>query len=140
MVYERCHCIMYYMPQMYENATICGSQHSQCLMQVPAKYLTNIVQSHICDCFPTCSEITYAASLSFAQLLEYSPKMHSMGLPRTEMAVMHVYSPVRIMRSYDRKEHATITDFVCRSLFASNYTLMDNLVSRILEYSIFFSV
>lgn len=113
-VYDRCQCIMYFMPQVYENATVCGSQHSKCLSRVPAKYLAGMVQSHICDCFPSCSEITYSASMSFAQLLEHSPKVRSTGLPRTELAVMHAYLPVRALRNYDRKEHVTVTDFVCK--------------------------
>lgn len=108
-IYSRCKCIMYYMPLFYENATICSDEHDKCLSKIPAKY-ASLAQ---CDCPPACSELLYGVSTSFAQLLEKNPITTATGLHSKNLAVLHAYFPIKVLRGYDRRELVTFTDFLC---------------------------
>lgn len=108
-IYQRCKCIMYYMPLMYTNASICGKPHGKCLKKIP----TNATQSGACGCLPACSELTYSASMSFARLLNESWITTTNGLLANDLAVLHAYFPMNVLRTYERREHVTFTDFLC---------------------------
>lgn len=80
-----CGCVLYYMPIVDENTTICSREDIECSLQLKLTIQTGQDEMLRCDCLPGCFEIGYQADVTTAmlsnafhvaqaQLLAFSPE------------------------------------------------------------------
>lgn len=65
---EVCGCVLYYMPRVDENTTICNRDDWTCYERIQLAIETATNDTFQCNCLPGCFEISYYADVSSARL------------------------------------------------------------------------
>lgn len=65
---EVCGCVLYYMPRVDENTTICNRDDWTCYERIQLAIETASNDTFRCNCLPGCFEINYYADVSNARL------------------------------------------------------------------------
>lgn len=67
-MYEFCGCIIYYMPHIFPNITICGRKDEICYERVKLNIELAFNKSYECKCYPGCFEVSYTSVLTSARI------------------------------------------------------------------------
>lgn len=65
---QHCGCVLYYMPRLNEDTTICNRENSVCYEEIKLAVELGTNSSFRCECLPGCFEISYTADMSTARL------------------------------------------------------------------------
>lgn len=65
---EVCGCILYYMPPVDENTTICSPANFECYGQIKLAIELAKNDTYQCNCLPGCFETNYRADISTVKL------------------------------------------------------------------------
>lgn len=68
LVSQECGCVLYYMPRVDENTTICSQDQIDCAAKLKQTIQMGMDATARCDCMPGCFEINYRADVSTAMM------------------------------------------------------------------------
>lgn len=63
-----CGCVLYYMPRVDENTTICSRDDIECSKELKRTIQMGLNQTFRCDCLPGCFEISYRSEVTTTRL------------------------------------------------------------------------
>lgn len=120
-IYDRnCNCILYYLPLIRDDVTICGAIEQRCVDNV-TRLIESKTNSHfMCYCLPSCYAISYDADLSATPILTQASHSHvqfKSDVLRSndvkDLAILHVYFQDSHFRSQIKEELIGFTEFLC---------------------------
>lgn len=116
---KHCGCVSYYMPQFYDNISICNIDQMNCELRVTLRTDNNI-KSCLDDCMPSCYDMnykvdTFTAKLSHNGFNVVNVKLQNMSEEyiQDNIAVVHMYFNEHSFRSFLQTEFIGISDFLC---------------------------
>lgn len=130
---EYCNCILYYLPKVDPNSTICGPKDNKCTREVQRK-MESADKNISCEiCAPACYELGYDTVITSTQLVkgnfitkeDLPDKFFAEDLDggESDLAIVHFYYGNNFFRSIDKEELFGFTEFLCEFfiLLISNY-------------------
>lgn len=111
--YENCHCIIYNMPRVYANITICGRSDDKCIDTLRNEIKVGSNSSLKCDCPYGCHNIKFEMELSSMPIFEGAPRLQKNNLSRGNASILQVYYQSTYYRSEDKEELIGFTEFLC---------------------------
>lgn len=116
---KHCNCIFYYMPKIYNNASLCGISEVQCMRNYHV-HLDNQSKSCLDHCLPACYELTFQMKTFSTKLAPRGYIVNSKYLGNRSrdyivenVAVVHMFFKENSFRSNVKKEYIGISDFLC---------------------------
>lgn len=110
-----CHCIMYYMPRIHSNITICSYSDYECAKKVERELLIKRDPRFKCEqCLSGCFAINYENTFSTAKLFDKSPYFAHNKIDPNNVAFLHIYYARSTFRSQTKEELVGFTDFLCK--------------------------
>lgn len=118
---QNCGCIMYYLPRIREDISICGGTDQYCVRNVMRLIESKTNSSFVCNCLPSCYAINYEAELSGAPILMHASHSHVeyktsvlSSHDVTDLAILHVFFKENNFRSQIKEELIGFTEFLCK--------------------------
>lgn len=118
---QNCRCILYYLPRIREDITICGGTDQMCVQNVMRLIESKTNGSFLCNCLPSCYAINYEAELSSAPTLTQAIHTHVdyktnvlRSYDTNDLAILHVFFKENSFRSQIKEELIGFTEFLCR--------------------------
>lgn len=68
LIYQACGCVLYYMPRMGNDTTICNRDDYDCYKTVKQAIDLTQNDSYSCSCMPGCFELSYGSEVSLSRL------------------------------------------------------------------------
>lgn len=112
--YANCNCILYYMPRIVKNITICGRADRDCVFRVKEELQLQRNDSFICNCFYGCHAIKFEMALSSAPIFKNAPAVKRRDLTAGNTSLLHIYYQRGYYRGLDKEELIGFTEFLCR--------------------------
>ncbi|XP_031627357.1 pickpocket protein 28-like [Contarinia nasturtii] len=109
---RQCNCILYYMPRFKDDITICGRSDEACIEKTTLQIQEHNNTELLCDCLPSCFEVTYDSEISMAPLLPQAPLLAKQGLLGPNVSVMHIFFKNNYFRSQRKDELIGFTEFL----------------------------
>lgn len=124
---EICGCILYYLPKIDPNTTICSPAKSKCTQDVQRK-MESADENITCEnCAPACYELSYDTVITSTELVngnfttrEDIPEMffkHELERGESDLAIVHIYYGNNFFRSTVKEELFGFTEFLCEFFF-----------------------
>lgn len=117
---NNCGCIMYYLPRIRDDVSICGGSDQLCVKNVMQLIESKTNSSFTCNCLPSCYAIGYEAELSVAPTLtqaQHSHVKYKTSLLKkyavSDLAILHVFFQENNFRSQIKEELIGFTEFLC---------------------------
>lgn len=110
---RHCNCIMYYMPKVFHNVSICGKSEESCISKMK-DVLKTVNENVDCDCLPSCNSVDYDSELSSAPILnpvQLFPKLNDQEIQN--LSILQVFFRENSFRAQKRKELFGFTEFLC---------------------------
>lgn len=111
---ERCKCIMYYMPSISKNASICGRSDDGCLERIRETINAEMNEDADCDCLPACNSVDYDGEVSSAPIfapIQLMPKLDHQEIQN--ISAVQVFFRENSFRGQKREELIGFTEFLC---------------------------
>lgn len=116
-----CNCVLYYMPRISEDITICSRSDWGCVTEVRRMIELKYNNSYSCSCLPACFGITYGTEISMASLISNGISFHeeilldnNLRWRTKDLAIVQIYFRDTFFRSQTREELIGLTEFLCK--------------------------
>lgn len=109
-----CKCILYFLPRLIDDITICGRSDDVCVRHVTTQIAAQTNSSYECDCLPGCFELTYDGQVSMAPMLDNTTILRNQNFSAPNVSVLHIFYKKKTLRSERKEELVGFTDFLCR--------------------------
>lgn len=100
---SNCNCVLYYMPRLHDDITICGRSNDACVNDVNRELRSKTNSSFVCECLPGCFALAYDTEMSLSPLLGRSPLLQSRKLVASNTAMVHIYYKDQSTRSQKKE-------------------------------------
>ncbi|TDG39513.1 hypothetical protein AWZ03_014061 [Drosophila navojoa] len=119
---QRCGCVVFYMPRINGNDTVCSIREAQCVESVRLHTIGHVVESCLDNCLPSCFDLSYQAT-TYATKISYNDFRHanahmrnlSQAYVERNIAVVNLYYKEHTFRASKQTEFIGISDFLCAS-------------------------
>lgn len=121
-LYQRCNCIPYNFPLLYNNATICTMQQSFCIAKANNKW-AQVSQESLClqRCLPGCFDLAFLPDSFSAPLAERNYTIQNKLLRnmakdemRKNIALVHFYYRESVFHGDLKNIYIGFTEFLCK--------------------------
>lgn len=117
---QHCGCIVFYMPRLHDNDTVCSIRETQCVEGVRLHAAGVAVESCLDNCLPSCFDLTfnaiaYSTKISYDDFRVANPAMRNLSQSYVErsIAVLNLYYKEQTFRANKQTEFIGISDFLC---------------------------
>ncbi|XP_017850493.1 pickpocket protein 28 [Drosophila busckii] len=117
---QHCGCVVFYMPRINGNDTICSIRETQCVERVRLHTVGSTgVASYLDSCLPSCFDLTfnsftYSTRISAEGFKFANPQLKNFSLEHLErsIAVVHMYFKEQTFRASKQTEFIGFSDFL----------------------------
>ncbi|XP_060661442.1 pickpocket protein 28 [Drosophila nasuta] len=116
---QHCGCVVFYMPRIHGNDTVCSIRESHCVESVRLHTIGQAVESCLDNCLPSCFDLTfnaipYSTKISYNDFKMANPSMqnYSERYVESSIALVNLYYKEHTFRASKQTEFIGITDFL----------------------------